>query len=90
LALDVSFSLYPLFSHVKNNLWSQAKKASQKSSRPHVFWRVLLVMEFIRLMGIAGFIGGRLVRLLDKKFIDNQFVWMGVKTLDDLDEKNRA
>ena len=47
-------------------------------------------MEFIRLMGIAGFIGGRLVRLLDKKFIDNQFVWMGVKTLDDLDEKNRA
>ena len=47
-------------------------------------------MEFVRLMGIAGFIRGRLDRLLDKKFIENQFVWMGVKTVDDLEEKNRA
>ena len=79
-----------LFLHIKNNLWSQAKKASQKSTRSHIFWRVLFVMEFVRLIGIAGFIRGRLDRLLNKKFIESHFVWMGVKTLDDLDEKNRA
>ena len=86
----IVFSMYPLFLHIKNNLWFQAKKASRKSTHPHIFWRVLLVMEFVRLMGIAGFIRGRLDRLLDKKFIENQFVWMGVKTVDDLEEKNRA
>ena len=80
----------PLFLYIKNNLWSQAKKASRKSAHPHSFWRVLLVMEFVRLIGIAGFIRGRLDRLLNNKFIERQFVWMGVKTLDYLDEKNRA
>ena len=86
----LAISICPLFLHVKNNLWSQAKKASLKSTRSHIFWRVLFVMEFVRLIGIAGFIRGRLDRLLDKKFIEKQFVWMGIKTLDDLDEKNRA
>lgn len=84
------FSICPLFLHVKNNLWSQAKKASQKVTSPHVFWRILFVMEFVRFIGIAGFIRGRLDRLLDKKFIENQFLWMGVNTLDDLNEKYRA
>jgi hypothetical protein len=86
----LAFSICPLFLHVKNNLWSQAKKASQKSTRSHIFWRVLFVMEFVRLIGMAGFIRGRLDRLLDKKFIENQLAWMNVKTLDDLDEKSRA
>ncbi len=84
------FSVYPLYRHIKNNLWSQAKKASQKSTRPHIFWKVLLVMEFVRLIGIAGFIRGRFDRFLNKQFIENQLQWMGVKTLDELDEKYRA
>jgi len=71
-------------------LWSQAKKASQKSNRPNIFWRVLLVMEFVRLMGIVGFIRGRLDRYLNKHYIENQMQWMGIKTLDDLKEKYRA
>jgi len=84
------FSLYPLFLHIRNNLWSQAKKASQKSTYTHIFWRILFVMEFVRLMGIAGFIRGRLDRWFNKQFIDNQLQWMGIKTLDDLEEKYRA
>jgi len=84
------FSMVPLFMHIKNNLWSQAKKASQKSNRPNIFWRVLLVMEFVRLIGIIGFVRGRMDRCLNKNYIENQMQWMGIKTLDDLEEKYRA
>ncbi len=84
------FSIYPMYLHIKNNLWSQAKKATRKSNRPNIFWRVLLVMEFVRLMGIVGFIRGRLDRYLNKHYIENQMQWMGIKTLDDLEENYRA
>lgn len=83
-------AIFPLLSHTKNNLWPQAKRANEKSKIPFIKWRVLLVMEFVRVIGILGFIRGRLDRVIDKSFISQQQNWMQVNTLDDLDPKYHA
>ncbi len=77
-------SLYPLSQHLGHNLLPQAKRAAQKSERPGMKLRVLLVMEFVRLVGMAGFLLGRLDRLRDGKYSDSQKQWMGVGSLDEL------
>jgi glycosyltransferase involved in cell wall biosynthesis len=77
-------SVYPLTQHLRQNLLPQAREAAVKSNKPEMKWYVLSVMEFVRLVGIAGFMVGRLDRLASNKYIENQKAWMGVGSLDEL------
>jgi glycosyltransferase involved in cell wall biosynthesis len=77
-------SLYPLSQHLRHNLLPQAERAAQKNERARMKWRVLSVMEFVRLVGMAGFLLGRLDRIKDRKYSDSQKQWMGVGSLDEL------
>ncbi len=77
-------SLYPLSQHLRHNLLPQAERAAQKSERAAMKWRVLSVMEFVRLVGMAGFLLGRLDRLRDAKYSDSLKQWMGIGSLDEL------
>ncbi|MFN0316546.1 MAG: glycosyltransferase [Burkholderiales bacterium] len=70
--------------HVRNNLWPQAKRTRDESGNPRNFWKVLLVMEFVRLVNLAGFVAGRWDRFRDLRYAIRQVEWMGVETLDDL------
>lgn len=75
---------YPLTQHIRLNLLPQATKASLLSGKPEMRWYIVLVMEFVRLANITGFLAGRWDRLTDKSFIEKQKKWMGVESLDDL------
>lgn len=77
-------ALIPLYSHIKKNLWKQAVKAKNHSTRSFITIRVLLVMEFTRIIGIWGFLRGRLDRIIDKTYVTEQQKWMGVKSLDEI------
>ena len=77
-------ALYPLSQHVRQNLLPQAKRAAEKNNRPEMKGYVLAVMEFVRLVGIAGFLVGRWDRLTSKKYMESQQAWMGVGSLDEL------
>jgi hypothetical protein len=77
-------SLYPLSQHLRRNLLPQARQAAEKSDRPGMKCYVLVVMEFVRLVNIAGFLTGRLDRLISKKYRESQQAWMGVGSLDEL------
>lgn len=68
--------------HVRSHLWQQASAAADRSGRKDMFWRVLLVMEWVRLTGIAGFIAGRWDRRRDPMFIAEQREWMGVDSVE--------
>ena len=76
-------SLYPLIQHLRRNLMTQANQAAEKINRPGMKWYILSVMEFVRLVGIAGFLVGRWDRITDKKYIESQKAWMGVGSLDE-------
>jgi len=76
-------SLFPTYSHIKHNLLPQAKKAGEVSSDKHMLYRVLLIMEYVRLVGMAGFLRGRLDRMLDRSFKENQIAWMGISSIDE-------
>ena len=77
-------SAYPLIQHLRENLMPQANQAAEKINRPGMKWYILSVMEFVRLVGIAGFLVGRWDRIRDKKYIESQKAWMGVGSLDEL------
>jgi hypothetical protein len=77
-------SAYPLVQHARLNLMPQATRAAEKSGRPGMKWYVLAVMEFVRLVGMAGFLTGRVDRITSKKFSESQKAWMGVGSLDEL------
>lgn len=72
--------------HVRRHLWPQAKKASDRSGKKGMLLRVLLVMEFVRLVNMWAFLLGRWDRLNDPSFVRNQRDWMGVDSVDDLPE----
>jgi glycosyltransferase involved in cell wall biosynthesis len=82
----ILLTAYPLFQHVKHNLLPHAERAVRKSGVSWMKFYVLLVMEFVRLVGIAGFLAGRLDRIRDPGYIESQKAWMGVGSLDDLEE----
>ncbi|MDT8426999.1 MAG: glycosyltransferase [Methyloprofundus sp.] len=81
---------YFVYVHIKHFLWPQAKKTSSQSSSPNMLYKILLIMELMRLAGMSGFIQGKLDRLLNKYFINSQVEWMGIKSLDTQQEDNRA
>lgn len=69
--------------HARVSLWPQvAVNVSRDNLRMR--FRVLLVMEFVRLVQIYGFLRGQWDRRFDKKFVDNQRNYMGVATVDEL------
>ena len=75
-------AIYPSYTHIRHNLWPQARLAAKVNRAPLISLRVLLVMEFVRLAGMTGYIRGELDRLLDPSFRQNQKQWMGVDSLD--------
>lgn len=77
-------SVYPLIQHLRQNLLPQASRAAKNVNRPGMKWYIVSVMEFVRLVGIAGFLVGRLDRITNKKYIESQKAWMGVGSLDEL------
>ncbi len=72
-----ALSLPPLYFHIKNNLWKQSTHAVSESKSPHMRWRVLLIMEFIRLVNIIGFMFGQADRVLQPELKQKQIDWMG-------------
>lgn len=76
-------SILALVWHIRRHLWDQAKAATLGRDDGHMRWRVLLVMEWVRLSGMAGFIMGRLDRIRDPMFIQAQEAWMGMSTVED-------
>ncbi|QSA98438.1 glycosyltransferase [Methylococcus sp. EFPC2] len=70
--------------HVQLHLWRQADIAVRTSGDQSMRWRVLVVMEVVRLAGMAGFLAGRWDRWRDVDFVNNQLSWMGVSSLDDI------
>lgn len=83
------FSLGAALFHVRRHLWSQARQASIRSAKKGMLWRVLLVMEFVRVVNMWGFLLGRWDRLTDRSFVHNQYDWMGVRSVDELPEELR-
>lgn len=75
-------ALGALLWHVRNHLWHQASEAARRSGRKDMLWRVMLVMEWVRLSGIAGFLAGRLDRRRDPKYVAEQKKWMGVESVE--------
>lgn len=71
--------------HTRLHLWSQARSAAARSQLPGMHWRVLAVMEFVRLVSLGGFLRGRLDRLVDRRFVSRQEAWMGTRSVAQLD-----
>lgn len=80
----ILLSAYPLTQHLRQNLLPQASQGAEKTRRTGMKWYILAVMEFVRLLGIAGFLTGRWDRITNKKYIESQRAWMGVGSLDEL------
>jgi arylsulfatase A-like enzyme/GT2 family glycosyltransferase len=68
--------------HVRRHLWDQALQGARLSGERGMLLRILAVMEFVRLVNIAGFIAGKMDRLLDPSFRARQREWMGVDSVD--------
>lgn len=68
--------------HVRTRLWPQALAACGEDAGMR--WRVVTVMEFVRLINIAGYLRGRLDRRQDRRFIDEQRRYMGFDCADDV------
>lgn len=75
--------------HVKRHLWEKARRAQLDSGEKGMFWRVLVLMEFVRIAGLVGFVYGRIDRLTDRSFIKRQRAWMGVDSVDRLPARLR-
>ena len=78
-------AVWPLYRHVGQNLLPQASQAADKVNRPDMKWYIVSVMEFVRLVGMAGFLAGRWDRFVSSKHAENQRAWMGVGSLDELE-----
>src|SRR5581483_7886347 len=70
-------ALFVLGEHVRRHLWAQAMLGARAAGDPMVLLRILAVMEFVRLVNIAGFCAGKLDRWRDPSFRSRQREWMG-------------
>jgi arylsulfatase A-like enzyme/glycosyltransferase involved in cell wall biosynthesis len=71
-----------LVRHAQLHLWPQAVESMRQTGRKDMLWRVLLTMEFVRIVGMIGFLRGRIDRFRDPAFISRQMSWMGVDSVD--------
>ena len=77
--------LPPLIVHIRSNLLSQSLYAVRQSGRWSMFFRVMLVMEITRLVGIAGYLMGRNDRRTNPAtYVDKQKAWMGIDDVEQL------
>lgn len=74
--------------HIRRHLWPQACIASTRSTYSGMRWRVVGIMELVRLVGMTGFLAGRYDRWRDPRFVQAQIDWMGVASLDDVPPLN--
>ncbi|MDF1832971.1 MAG: glycosyltransferase [Porticoccaceae bacterium] len=75
-------SIYPIYVHIRHNLWPQAHRSSKSSDTSCSAYRILLIMEYVRLVGMFGYARGRIDRLLQPSFRKNQVAWMGVESVE--------
>jgi glycosyltransferase involved in cell wall biosynthesis len=69
--------------HIRRHLWPQACIAATRSRYPGMRWRVVGIMELVRLVGMAGFLAGCYDRWRDPRFVQAQIDWMNVASLHD-------
>jgi glycosyltransferase involved in cell wall biosynthesis len=69
--------------HIKRYMWPQACIAATRSRVPGMRWRVVAIMELVRILGMAGFLAGRYDRKWNSSFVQSQIQWMGVGLLDE-------
>jgi len=72
--------------HVRKNLWPQAALAAQDRPR-RLRYLTVVVMEFVRLVSMYGFLLGRWDRLRDSRFVTNLQRYMGVRSVQDLESQ---
>ena len=70
--------------HIRRYLWPQACIAAVRSSNPSMRWRVVAIMEWVRILGMAGFLAGRYDRWSKPQFIRAQIDWMGKASVDEV------
>ena len=70
--------------HVRRHLWPQAALVTQGRGAG-MRLRVLAVMEYVRLVGLWGFLRGRWQRFNDAAYIAHLRRYMGVASVDELD-----
>jgi glycosyltransferase involved in cell wall biosynthesis len=70
--------------HVRKHLWPQAARAT-RGRPPRLRYLTVLVMEFVRLVSMYGFLQGRWDRLRDSRFVANQQRYMGVRSVQELE-----
>lgn len=64
------------------NLWRQARHAQAQTGRCAMLWWTLLVMEVVRIAGMAGYVAGRLDRRRNPLFVESQKAWMGTDSIE--------
>jgi len=70
--------------HIRRHLWPQAKTTTE--GQPwQMRYRVLAIMEFVRLVSMYGYLLGRWDRAHDSSFIDNQKRYMTVESVEELE-----
>lgn len=70
--------------HVRKHLWPQAVQATQGRSL-RLRYLTIVVMEFVRLVSMYGFVLGRWDRLRDDHFVVSQQRYMGVRSVQELE-----
>ena len=70
--------------HARRHLWPQATSTTLGQA-PLMRYRVLAVMEFVRLVSMYGYMLGRWDRARDASFISNQRRYMGVASVDEIE-----
>ena len=70
--------------HVHKHLFQQARKAAGKND-PAMMLRVLVVMEYVRLVSLYGFLRGRWERRREPSFVENQKRYMEVASVEELE-----
>lgn len=78
-----SLGVATLALHIRRYLWPQACIAATRSDTPGMRWRVVAIMELVRIVGMAGFLAGRYDRWSKPSFVQAQKDWMGAASLDD-------
>lgn len=73
-----------LWWHVRRHLWPQAVHATEGRPRS-LRYLTVVVMEFVRLVSMVGFVQGRLDRLRDARFVASQQRYMGVRSVQELE-----
>lgn len=76
--------------HIRRYLWPQACIATVRSKNPNMRWRVVAIMEGVRIVGMAGFLAGRYDRWSNPGFVQAQLDWMEKSSIDNTPPATRG